>query len=119
MSPKSIDPIVISDLGCMACTTERPADVGAVAAELEQVEEKPKEELKTHLDAYKQLENLDIIPNAETFECTICYLDVEPGDGVMLRECLHTFCKYEILQVRTVILTNNFQSLLGCINRTQ
>jgi len=79
--------------GCMACTTERPADVGAVAAELEQVEEKPKEELKTHLDAYKQLENLDIIPNAETFECTICYLDVEPGDGVMLRECLHTFCK--------------------------
>ena len=35
----------------------------------------------------------DIIPNAETFECTICYLETEPGDGVVLRECLHTFCK--------------------------
>ncbi|CAB4060186.1 RBCK1 [Lepeophtheirus salmonis] len=27
------------------------------------------------------------------FECLICYLEIEPGDGVMLRECLHTFCK--------------------------
>ena len=45
------------------------------------------------LDAYKQLENLDIIPNAETFECVVCFLDIEPGDGVVLRECLHTFCR--------------------------
>ena len=48
---------------------------------------------ENNLDAYKQLENLDIIPNAETFECTICFLETEPGDGVVLRECLHTFCK--------------------------
>ena len=79
--------------GCMACTTERPADLGAGAVE-EAQDEEPKEEKKTNLDMYKQLENLDIIPNAETFECTICYLDVEPGDGVVLRECLHTFCRW-------------------------
>ena len=79
--------------GCMACTAERPADLGAAAPEDNVAEEKPKEEKKTSLESYKQLENLDIIPNAETFECTICYLDIEPGDGVMLRECLHTFCK--------------------------
>lgn len=78
--------------GCMACTAERPADLGAAAIEDDGFE-KPKEEKKTSLESYKQLENLDIIPNAETFECTICYLDIEPGDGVVLRECLHTFCK--------------------------
>ena len=45
------------------------------------------------LKNYKKLDDLDIIPNAEPFECIICYLDIEPGDGVVLRECLHTFCK--------------------------
>jgi RanBP-type and C3HC4-type zinc finger-containing protein 1 len=84
--------------GCVACTTERPADLGAAAAAPENTaapanKEKPKEEKKNNLDAYKQLENLDIIPNAENFECTVCFLDTEPGDGVVLRECLHTFCK--------------------------
>ena len=85
--------------GCLACTTERPADLGAAAAAPDQAnaeadnKEKPKEEKKNNLDAYKQLENLDIIPNAENFECTVCFLDTEPGDGVVLRECLHTFCK--------------------------
>jgi hypothetical protein len=48
------------------------------------------------LDAYKQLENLDVIPNAETFECVVCFLEIEPGDGVVLRECLHTFCRYTV-----------------------
>jgi len=85
--------------GCLACTTERPADLGAVAATPDQAKDtpeqkdKPKEEKKNNLEAYKQLENLDIIPNAENFECTVCFLDTEPGDGVVLRECLHTFCK--------------------------
>ena len=77
--------------GCQACTTERPATVGAAAVvEQEKMEVVKKE---NNLEAYKQLENLDIIPNAETFECAICYLDIEPGDGVVLRECLHYFCK--------------------------
>ena len=82
--------------GCQACTTERPADIGAGAVQEEVVVEgKEKKEVKkeNNLDAYKQLENLDIIPNAETFECTICFIETEPGDGVVLRECLHTFCK--------------------------
>ena len=45
------------------------------------------------LTNYKALDDLDIIPNAEAFECLICMMDIEPGDGVVLRECLHTFCK--------------------------
>ena len=73
--------------GCLACTTDRPAHLGAEAVEAEETK------APNNLEAYKQLENLDLIPNAETFECTICYLETEPGDGVVLRECLHTFCK--------------------------
>ena len=42
---------------------------------------------------YKLLDDLDIIPNVERFECVICFLEIEPGDGVVLRECLHTFCR--------------------------
>jgi len=80
--------------GCQACTTERPANLGAGAVQEVKEDVKEKKEIKEkNLDAYKQLENLDIIPNAETFECAICFLEIEPGDGVVLRECLHTFCK--------------------------
>jgi RanBP-type and C3HC4-type zinc finger-containing protein 1 len=80
--------------GCQACTTERPVHLGAGAAEpVPEKKEAGEAKKENNLDAYKQLENIDIIPNAETFECAICFLDIEPGDGVVLRECLHTFCK--------------------------
>lgn len=66
-------------------------------AKTENVVEAPKtknnKEKDDILKNYKKLDDLDLIPNAETFECIICYLDIEPGDGVVLRECLHTFCK--------------------------
>lgn len=100
--------------GCMACTTERPAQLGAGAAgpaqlgagaagpvqlgeeadQLGAAAGPPTAGRKEGgLDAYKQLENLDVIPNAETFECLVCFLEIEPGDGAVLRECLHTFCR--------------------------
>lgn len=53
--------------------------------------------IKLNDDAhYKQLLNLDnadLVENLEKFECLICMMDVEPGEGVTLRECLHIFCK--------------------------
>jgi len=52
-----------------------------------------KEPSADKLSNYKKLDDLDIIPNVEGFECLVCLLDIEPGDGVVLRECLHTFCK--------------------------
>ena len=42
---------------------------------------------------YKKLDDLDVIPNVDRFECVVCFLEIEPGDGVVLRECLHTFCR--------------------------
>lgn len=31
--------------------------------------------------------------NTEPTECPVCYLVLAPGDAVVLRECLHTFCR--------------------------
>lgn len=40
------------------------------------------------------LDNLnDIAVNTEAFECAVCFVEYEPTEGVVLRNCLHTFCK--------------------------
>lgn len=41
----------------------------------------------------RQLDEAALVPNQEALECRICYLDVGPGEGVLLRECLHSFCR--------------------------
>ncbi|XP_064599255.1 ranBP-type and C3HC4-type zinc finger-containing protein 1-like isoform X2 [Liolophura sinensis] len=35
----------------------------------------------------------DFIPNPEQFDCPICFDVIPAGDGVVLRECLHSFCR--------------------------
>lgn len=40
-----------------------------------------------------ELEEQDLVPSMEAFECSVCFLDVEPGRGVLLRDCLHMFCR--------------------------
>ena len=56
-------------------------------------------EVKEREENLKRLMNaadLDLVPNDEAFECPICFCDVEPGEGVRLRECLHQFCKSDV-----------------------
>lgn len=31
--------------------------------------------------------------NTEPTECPVCYSALAPGEAVVLRECLHTFCR--------------------------
>uniref|UniRef100_A0A0B7BCW6 RanBP-type and C3HC4-type zinc finger-containing protein 1 n=1 Tax=Arion vulgaris TaxID=1028688 RepID=A0A0B7BCW6_9EUPU len=38
-------------------------------------------------------DNLDVILNTEAFQCPICFDDVDVEDGIVLRECLHMFCR--------------------------
>ncbi|CAH0404941.1 unnamed protein product [Chilo suppressalis] len=40
-----------------------------------------------------QLERQAVVPNVEAFVCDICIEDCAPGDGVVLRECAHSFCR--------------------------
>ncbi|XP_030034446.2 uncharacterized protein LOC115450536 [Manduca sexta] len=40
-----------------------------------------------------QLEQQALVPNAEVFECGVCIEECKAGSGVVLRECVHMFCK--------------------------
>eukprot|EP00118_Oscarella_pearsei_P003778 m.15729 g.15729 ORF g.15729 m.15729 type:complete len:739 (+) comp26514_c0_seq6:85-2301(+) len=61
----------------------------AEEAQKRQAVQERKKNLKDLMHAADQ----DLIPSEEEFECPICFLDIEPGKGVRLRECLHLFCK--------------------------
>lgn len=37
-------------------------------------------------------DSMDLTKNTEVFECSICMVDYQPLEGVILRNCLHTFC---------------------------
>lgn len=46
---------------------------------------------------YIELLSLDdsmaLTQNSEVFECTVCFVEYQPLEGVILRNCLHQFCK--------------------------
>ena len=44
-----------------------------------------------HYQQLVNLENADLVVSAEPFECSICFVNYAPEEGVVLRECLHTF----------------------------
>lgn len=39
------------------------------------------------------LENCVLVPNTKSIECPICFMMYKPGEGVVLRDCLHAFCR--------------------------
>lgn len=45
------------------------------------------------LPALLNADNHDFIANFEEFECSVCLNDVVIGAGLILKNCLHTFCK--------------------------
>lgn len=52
------------------------------------------EEASNHYLELLSLDNLNnIAVNTEAFECAVCFAECEPTEGVVLRNCLHTFCK--------------------------
>lgn len=40
-----------------------------------------------------ELEDAKCVVNIEPFDCPICFGEFKSGEGVVLRECLHTFCR--------------------------
>ncbi len=38
-------------------------------------------------------EDQPIVTNNEIFDCPVCFTDIEPGEGITLRSCLHQVCK--------------------------
>ncbi|XP_059164421.1 ranBP-type and C3HC4-type zinc finger-containing protein 1-like [Physella acuta] len=41
----------------------------------------------------KEVNNLDLVSNLDDFTCPICFEEITAGEGIMLRDCLHTFCR--------------------------
>uniref|UniRef100_A0A1A8EW85 RanBP-type and C3HC4-type zinc finger-containing protein 1 n=2 Tax=Nothobranchius korthausae TaxID=1143690 RepID=A0A1A8EW85_9TELE len=95
--------------GCEICSTNRPESYvipGGYqpdALELRRIQ-REKEAIRQYQQARdeERMENFarlvrmdghDLIPNPEPVDCRICYVDLPPGEGVLLRECLHCFCK--------------------------
>lgn len=40
-----------------------------------------------------ELEEANCVANKEAFQCPICFVEFNPGEGVILRDCLHVFCR--------------------------
>ncbi|XP_018429488.1 PREDICTED: ranBP-type and C3HC4-type zinc finger-containing protein 1 [Nanorana parkeri] len=95
--------------GCEICCSDRPTDY--VVPDWYKPEESERRRMQQENDGlqqYKkaqeeerqqnflyllQLDNEVLIPNQEAIECRICYTEVPAGGGVLLRECLHSFCR--------------------------
>ena len=95
--------------GCCMCTAPRPDEYRVPVeyeldeeeltkqkeAELNELQEQERQ-LQLREDNYQKLmeaADQDLLEVDHEFECSICIMDVDVGDGVMLRECLHSFCK--------------------------
>ncbi|XP_045132138.1 uncharacterized protein LOC123516629 isoform X2 [Portunus trituberculatus] len=71
--------------GCEACATERPGTSHQVAGAVDK---------GSGLGAVVSvLDRQGYVPNPDPFECRVCFMDVDSGKGVVLRDCLHTFCR--------------------------
>lgn len=57
-------------------------------------EQQPRDPLNsTTIPHLLELENHDYVENQSVFNCAICLTDVEPGSGIILKNCLHEYCK--------------------------
>ncbi|KAK2861855.1 hypothetical protein Q5P01_001388 [Channa striata] len=95
--------------GCEMCGEERPDDYEvpeiyqpdhAEAQRLQQeqlamlqYEQAQQEERERNYLYLLATEDQNLILNTAEAECPICYTTLEPGEGIVLRECLHTFCR--------------------------
>jgi len=75
----------------MGCLFSRYIVSGDVLWQLarHELETQRLENLQRILDVHDQ----PLVRNTEPFNCPICFEDIEPGVGVVLRDCLHVFCE--------------------------
>lgn len=95
--------------GCEICSADRPDNyevpdiyqpdqqeslrIQQERMALLQFEEAQQQERELNYMQLLALDNVNLIPNTEEVDCPICMCPVEPDEGVVLRECLHTFCR--------------------------
>ncbi|KAH9515505.1 RanBP-type and C3HC4-type zinc finger-containing protein 1 [Bulinus truncatus] len=62
----------------------------ATAPSLTDAEEAAKQQ---NFQILLETDDLDLVSNVEGFSCPICFEEIEEREGIVLRECLHSFCK--------------------------
>ncbi|KAK7879404.1 hypothetical protein WMY93_030740 [Mugilogobius chulae] len=60
---------------------------------IRQYQQAKEEERRENFARLVMLDGQDLVPNPEPVDCRICYSELHPGEGVLLRECLHCFCR--------------------------
>ncbi|CAG07086.1 unnamed protein product, partial [Tetraodon nigroviridis] len=95
--------------GCELCASERPQDYTVPSVympdqqELHRIQQEKlatmqymqaqlEERERNYLD-FLATEEQNLILNTTENECPICLSTIQPGQGAVLRECLHTFCR--------------------------
>uniref|UniRef100_A0AAQ4NPD7 RanBP-type and C3HC4-type zinc finger-containing protein 1 n=1 Tax=Gasterosteus aculeatus aculeatus TaxID=481459 RepID=A0AAQ4NPD7_GASAC len=112
--------------GCEMCGEDRPDDYQVpdsyqpdqqevLRIQLEslavvQYEEAQREERERNFQSLLATEDKNLIPNATEADCPICFSRLEAEEGVVLRECLHTFCR-ECLRATVV---NSLEAEVSC-----
>ncbi|XP_056341793.1 sharpin isoform X2 [Oenanthe melanoleuca] len=103
--------------GCEMCSSPRPEGYRVPGghrpdpAELQRLqrEQDGARQCQQALEAERQrnfqqllrAEEAELVPNPEPLECGICLQGVPAGRGVLLRDCLHSFCRECLRQVIT------------------
>ncbi|XP_006881471.1 PREDICTED: ranBP-type and C3HC4-type zinc finger-containing protein 1 [Elephantulus edwardii] len=64
---------------------------------LRQYQQRKQQQQEGNYLQHVQLDQRSLVLNAEPTECPVCYSALGPGEAVVLRECLHAFCR-ECLQ---------------------
>ncbi|XP_008853357.3 ranBP-type and C3HC4-type zinc finger-containing protein 1 isoform X3 [Nannospalax galili] len=99
--------------GCEMCCRARPetyqvpasyqpdeeerARLASEEEALRQYQQRKQQQQEGNYLQHVQLEQRSLVLNTEPAECPVCYSVLAPGEAVVLRECLHTFCR-ECLQ---------------------
>lgn len=71
---------------CAQHTEKVVADIDAGRHEDPHEKEK---RLREHIAVYEQ----DVVSTSQEFECAICVVEVEPGKGIVLKNCHHKICE--------------------------
>uniref|UniRef100_A0A7N5KKZ6 RanBP-type and C3HC4-type zinc finger-containing protein 1 n=1 Tax=Ailuropoda melanoleuca TaxID=9646 RepID=A0A7N5KKZ6_AILME len=67
---------------------------------LRQYQQRKQQQQEGNYLQHVQLDQRSLVLNTEPTECPVCYLVLAPGDAVVLRECLHAFCRRCLRLVR-------------------
>lgn len=87
---------VINDEAISSTEVLQPVQEDRVIVEEPQETEESSTPEEVKMERYEELislENCDVIPNSEPIECPVCFVTYGPREGVILRDCLHMFCR--------------------------